>query len=65
MDTQQQEEEEEPMTEEEKHLHQQLVEQELDVNEAMIQERKEEMVHVHSKIVQVNDIFSLLNYIKT
>ena len=51
------EEEEEPMTEEEKHLHQQLVQQELDVNEVLIQERKEEMQNVHSKIVQVNDIF--------
>ena len=51
------EEEEELMTEEEKHLHQQLVQQELDVNEVLIQERKDEMQNVHSKIVQVNDIF--------
>ena len=50
--------EEQPMTDEERRLHQQLVEQEMDVNEAMIQERKEELQNVHSKIVQVNDIFS-------
>ena len=45
------------MTEEEKLIEQQLVQQELDVNEALIQERKDDMEQVHSKIVQVNDIF--------
>lgn len=45
------------MTEEEKMIEQQLVQQELDVNEALIQERKDDMEQVHSKIVQVNDIF--------
>lgn len=45
------------MTREEKVAYQQLVQQELNVNEAMIQERKDEMQNVHTKIVQVNDIF--------
>jgi hypothetical protein len=45
------------MSEEEKMIQQQLVQQELDVNEALIQERKDDMQQVHSKIVQVNDIF--------
>ena len=49
--------EEPAMTQEEKAAHQQLVQQELNVNEAMIQERKEEMVHVHENISLVNDIF--------
>lgn len=51
------EEEKKEMSEEEKVAYQQLIQQEMNVNEAMIQERKEEMEVVHSKIVQVNDIF--------
>ena len=45
------------MSQEEKLIQQQLVQQELDVNEALIQERKEEMEKVHGNIAHINDIF--------